>query len=150
VARRQSSALRRLRSAWLLPLVITLICVVLVPRLVDGYASLQWTRYHAPRGAAGRRGLEHARQAVRSATRTLDLTAPLPWAREASELGLQASRRVESDGDRAAALELYAELRASLDQARSSPLRGLGLGGVAGEARSLEAAAATAQPGATK
>ena len=75
MARRQSSALRRLRSAWLLPLVITLICGVLVPRLVDGYASLQWTRYHAPRGAAGRRGLEHARQAVRSATRTLDLTA---------------------------------------------------------------------------
>jgi len=147
VVRRQLFAPSRIRTAWLLPLLIIVLCVAVVPRLIDGYASLQWTRYHAPLGTSGRRGVEHARQAVRYAARTLELTAPLPWAGEAAQLGLDASRRVES-GDRQAALALYGELRAALDQVSAFPLRGLGLGRIAAEARSLETAAAAPQPGA--
>jgi hypothetical protein len=147
VVRRQLFAPSRIRAAWLLPLLIILLSVGCIPRLIDGYASLQWTRYHAPQGGPGRRGLEHARQAVRSAARTMERTAPLPWAGEAAQLGLDACRRVES-GDRPAARALYGDLRAALDRVSAFPLRGLGLGRVAAEVRSLESAAATQAPGA--
>lgn len=149
MVRRQPSAPSRVRAAWLLPLLIVILSVACIPRLIDGYASLQWTRYYAAQGAAGRRGVEQARQAVRHAARTLALTAPLPWAGEAAELALDASRRVES-GDRPAAVALYGELRAALDRVRAFPLRGLGLGRVASEVRSLETAAGTQEPGAAQ
>lgn len=149
MVRRQPFAPSRIRAAWLLPLLIIIMSLACIPRLIDGYASLQWTRYHAPQGGSGRRGLEHARQAVRSAARTMERTAPLPWAAEAAQLGLDACRRVES-GDRPAVLALYGELRTAVDRVSAFPLRGLGLGRVAAEVRSLESVAATQEPGASQ
>jgi hypothetical protein len=144
VVRRRLFALSRVRWAGLfLPLLAIFLAVACIPRLIDGYAALQWTRYHAPQGGPGRGSVAHAREAVRSAARTVRLTAPLPWAGSAAQLGLDAVRRLESSDPRTASA-LYGELAAALEDVRAFPLRGVGLRRAAEEARSRERAAAQA------
>ena len=57
---------------------VSLSCFLLVPRLMDGYAALQWVRYHAARGAAAEDPRAHLRGAALHAARALERIAPLP------------------------------------------------------------------------
>jgi hypothetical protein len=121
--------------------------LLVAPRFLEGHAALLWTRHHAAR-VAGPRAAEHARQAVRWGLKTLELTAPLPMAREGARLALGAARHMEAS-DSATAFSLYADLRAGLEQVSTSRVRGLGLGGLNAEARDGEErarAAATGEP----
>jgi hypothetical protein len=112
----------------------------LTPRLIHGHAAFQWTRYHVAVGPDSARPGDHARQAGRWAARTIELTAPLPFASSAARQALTLGRTVQ-DKHGAAALALYTDVRQALDGARASRVRGLGLGGLADEARRLEIAA---------
>jgi hypothetical protein len=120
----------------LLPLAL-LAALFLAPRAVDAHGALQWTRYHAARGASIPRAGENARQASRWAVRAIDAGAPLPEAAQAARLALDLAKTM-APKDHGAALAVYAEIRAALDRARASSVRGLGLGGLAAEARRLE------------
>jgi hypothetical protein len=113
--------------------VLLAVAAVGVPRLVDAWRALEWTRFHCARVAGPRPG-EQARRAGRAAARVVDLAAPLPWAREAARLALDAAGRLEGP-NRPSALAAYEEVEAALDRARSSVVRGLGLGALAEEAR---------------
>jgi hypothetical protein len=126
-------------------LALALLLGLLGPRVVDGYAALQWTAYHAASGPGSARPEEHARAAGRWASRALDRAAPLPYASDAARLALGLGRSLEPSR-RAAALALYSEVRASLDRARASPWRGIGLARLLAEARELEERARAAQP----
>jgi hypothetical protein len=109
---------------------------VVVPRMVDGYSALLWTRFHAERLGAPR-PVEHARRAGRFAARTVELTAPFPWAAEAAQVALSAARAHE-EANRTAAAALVAELRPALERVSASRVRGLGLAQVTAEARALD------------
>jgi hypothetical protein len=120
------------------------VACVLTPRLVEGYAALQATRFHAGRMGGPRVG-EHARKAGRAASRVIDLVAPLPWSREAARLALDAASSLEAR-NRPSALAAYEDVEAALQRVTASPLRGTGLGALADEARARrdEARAAAA------
>jgi hypothetical protein len=111
---------------------------VVVPRMVDGYSALLWTRFHSARLGVPR-PVEHARRAGKFAARTVELTAPFPWAAEAAQVALGAGRAHE-ETNRAAAAALVAELRPVLERVSASPVRGLGLAQAAAEARALDEA----------
>jgi hypothetical protein len=102
--------------------------------------ALDWTNWHAGRATKDTRPAEHVRQAGHWAARTVDAAAPLPWAADAASLALRLAQSVE-DKERVAALVAYTEVRASLDRARATRWRGIGLGRLAAEARQLEEAA---------
>jgi hypothetical protein len=119
----------------------SLSCFLLGPRLMDGYAALQWVRYHAARGAAAEDAPAHLRGAARHASHALERIAPLPWASEAAGLALDLGRRLEGRRHDQAALALYTEVRGALGRSRASAWRGLGLAGLAAEAERLERAA---------
>jgi hypothetical protein len=114
--------------------------VGLGPRLMDGWAALQWTRYYAALGAAG---AQHpgdvGNRAGRAAARVIDATAPLPTAQEAARLALDLGRNLEPAHAGMAAV-LYAHVRGALDRATASRVRGLGLAALADEARQRESA----------
>jgi hypothetical protein len=116
---------------------------LVVPRMVDGYSALLWTRFHAARLGTPR-ATEHARRAGRFAARTVELTAPFPWAAEAAQVALGAGRAHE-ETNRPAAAALVAELRPALERVSASRVRGLGLAEVTAEARALDEA--TRPPG---
>jgi hypothetical protein len=126
-------------SRFLYPLLLLVVAVALflAPRAVEAHGALQWTRYHAARGASIPRAGENARQAARWAVRAVDAGAPLPQAAEAARLALDLAKSL-APKDHGAALAVYAEVRAALDRACASSVRGLGLGGLAAEARRLE------------
>ncbi len=130
-----------------LALVLAALVLFLAPRLLDGHAAMQWTRYHAERATAGR-SVEHAREAGRAAVAALDLLAPLPWGAEAARVALDLGRRLSSR-DSSAALAVVGEVRGGLEQIRASRFRGFGLGSLADEARELEEQAAES-PGAAE
>ena len=115
-------------AAWLAAL---LAAAWLTPRLVEAYGALQWTRFHASRVAGPRPG-DHARRAAHAAARVIDLAAPLPWAREAAGLALDASRQLEAP-NKPSAVAAYEEVRGALDRAGASPIRRIGLGDLARE-----------------
>jgi hypothetical protein len=128
--------------AWSL---ILLASLVVAPRLMEGYGALLWTRFHAARASGPHPG-EHARKAGRAAARTIDLVAPLPWAREAAHLAMDAAGGLESQ-NRPSAISAYDDVRAALERATSSRFRGFGLGATAEEAgRKDEDARAAAEP----
>jgi len=106
--------------------------------MVDGYSALLWTRFHSGRLGAPR-PVEHARRAGKFAARTVELTAPFPWAAEAAEVALGAAR-VQQEPHRAVAAVLVAELRPALERVSASPVRGLGLAQVTADARALDEA----------
>jgi hypothetical protein len=108
------------------------------PRALDGHAAVAWTRHLSLRNQDTPRALD-ARAAGRWAARAIDALAPLPGAGEAARLALDYGRRL-APRDPAAARALATPVREALDRAVSSRLRGLGLGGLAEEARRLEAA----------
>jgi hypothetical protein len=110
------------------------------PRLIEGDAALQWTYYHATRGVAGEQPADSAREAARHAAIALDRLAPLPGGAEAARVALALGRELQAS-DRQAALELYSDVGAALEAMREVPVRGLGLGGLAAEARALAARA---------
>jgi hypothetical protein len=128
-------------AAWCVALVVA---CILTPRLVEGYAALQATRFHARRMGGARVG-EHARRAGRAASRVIDLVAPLPWSREAARLALDAAASLEPR-NRPSAIAAYDDVQAALERVAASPLRGAGLGALADEARARrdEARAAAA------
>jgi hypothetical protein len=128
-------------AAWLGAL---LVAAWLTPRLVDGYRALQWTRFHAARVGGPRPG-EHARKAAHAAARAIDLTAPLPWAREAARLVLDASNGLE-EPNRPSAEAACDEVRGALDRASASRFRRVGLGALAEEARARGDEARTPGP----
>jgi hypothetical protein len=106
------------------------------PRLASGYGALQWTRFHAAR-AREPRGAEHVRGAGRAAARTIDLLAPLPSAAEAARLALEAGREAR-ESNPATSAALFEDVRDALDRVTAGRIRGLGLGALAREARSLD------------
>ena len=120
-------------SAGILWICSVLLSIVVAPRLIEGYGALLWTRFHAARTSGPHAG-EHARKAGRAAARTIDLVAPLPWADEAARLAVDAASSLESQ-NRPSAVSALDEVRAALDRATASPLRGIGLGATASEAR---------------
>lgn len=107
---------------------------------MDGLGAFQWTRYYATRGIAGRRAAEQAERAGRFAARAVEDLAPLPLAVDAARLALDLGRGLEPR-DPAAAVALCSGLRPALEGVRASRLRGIGLGSLADEARSLEESA---------
>jgi hypothetical protein len=128
---------------------LLLVVAVVVPRAIDGYSALQWTRFHAARvgagvGAGSRAAGDHARRAGEAAARAVNLTAPFPWAGEAARLALDSGRAIQPSNP-AVAAALFADVRGALDRATASPLRGLGLWKMAEEARSLDEAARSAR-----
>ncbi|MBI3932832.1 MAG: hypothetical protein HY317_05405 [Acidobacteria bacterium] len=123
---------------------MTVLGLVLGPRLVDGGSALAWVRYHAARGRAVLPEGD-APRAGRWTARAVDLLAPLPQAREAARLGLDLGRSLEAESPKGA-LAVYTPVREALDRACASPVRGIGLGALAGEARALEARARAAGP----
>jgi hypothetical protein len=120
------------------------VAALLAPRLVDGYGALQWARFHAAR-ATGTRPGEHVRKAGRAAARVIDRVAPLPWAREAARLALDAAGSLEAP-NRPSAVAAYGEVRTALDEASASRIRGLGLGAITEEARARDDEARAAAP----
>jgi hypothetical protein len=109
---------------------------LLGPRLMDGFAALEWARYHAGRVASARHPVDEAGRLGRWAARAVDRLAPLPGAREAAELALGVARGAQDDPRlRRAALT---PLAATLDAVRRSWLRGLGLAEAYEEAQRLE------------
>jgi hypothetical protein len=138
---------RSLRSSLVLAAAfgLLLLIAVVVPRAMDGYSALQWTRFHAARvGSGSRTAADHARRAGESAARAVDLTAPFPWAAEAARLALDSGRAIQASNP-AVAATLFAGVRAALDRATASPLRGFGMWKAADEARSLDDAARSAR-----
>jgi hypothetical protein len=139
-------AVRRRRRRFPLGLALDAVLVALLaglyhaPQALSAWVAWEWTRFHHQRAAPQAGAGHEARQAGRWAARALDAEALLPWSRRAVSMALDAARVVEPD-DPAAAREVYAELRAALERARSSPFRGIGLGALVGEARRLEQAA---------
>ena len=105
----------------------------LTPRIVEGYAAIQATRFHARRVNGPRAG-EQARKAGHAASRVIDLVAPLPWSREAARLALDAASSLEPR-NRPSALAAYDEVQGALDRALASSIRGAGLGPLAEETR---------------
>jgi len=131
------------RRRWSIDLALILVIaggLGLGPRLMDGWAALQWTRYYAALGAAG---AQHpgdvGNRAGRAAARAIEATAPLPTAQEAARLALDLGRNLEPAHPGMAAV-LYGHLRGALDRATASRVRGLGLQALADEARQREAA----------
>lgn len=112
---------------------------LLGPPLFTGWNALEWTRHYAT-VETSTRPAERAQMAARWATRALDRLAPLPAASEAARLALEVGRGVEAERP-AAALELYAGLRATLERLSASSWRGHGLAPLLAEARSREQAA---------
>jgi hypothetical protein len=121
--------------------------VIVAPRLAEGYGALQWVRFHS-RLVGASHGADHARRAGHSAARVVDLAAPLPWAREASGLALEAAQSLGARNT-ASAAAVYLEVRGALDRAQSSPVRGHGMEDVAARARKLDDEARTRASGAT-
>jgi hypothetical protein len=111
--------------------------LALGPRWIDGRAALEWTRYYAAEAPGSERPAEAARRAGRAAARAVDRAAPLPFASDAARLALDLGRNLAAR-EPEAALALYREVGAALRRARRSPLRGLGLAGLAAEAGALE------------
>jgi hypothetical protein len=131
------------RSARLLDLTLALVVAAvfaLAPRLTDGLAALEWTRYYASRGAAPRRAVEQAERAGRAAARAIELGAPLPAASQAARLTLDLGRNL-APREPAAAAVLFGHVSRALARASEGRLTGLGLAGLAEEARGLEQAA---------
>lgn len=125
----------------------TLLVVSLAaPRLVAGYGGLQTTRFHAGRVSGPHPG-EHARKAAHAAARVVDQVAPLPWARAAARLALDAAATLEAR-NRPSAIAAYGELGAALDRATSSSVRGIGLDALADEVRARREETRAATPGA--
>lgn len=148
---RQPSTVGR-RGGWRGNLLIALtigLALFLGPRVIDGWAGFEWTKYYAVHGIAGRRAMEQAERAGRAAARAVENLAPLPPAADAARLTLGLARDLEAR-DPAAAAALCAPLSEALDRTAAAPLRGRGLGVLAAEAHSLEASArARSKPGAT-
>jgi hypothetical protein len=113
--------------------------VTLVPRAIDGYAALEWTRYHAGRMAGARRSAAEAGRVGRWASRAVDRLAPSPWAAEAAELARGVAR--DADPPRAARAALTPVV-ATLELVCRSRLRGFGLGPALEEARRQQRALA--------
>jgi hypothetical protein len=135
VARRPPSRPRR-RSIDLLLLLIIAGAALLGPRLVDGLAALEWTRYYARHGA-DTRPWDLGHKAGRSAARAIERLAPLPQAAEAAHLAMGIGQLLE-DQNPAAALTLYTQLRSALERTQSSRVQGLGLAAVSAEAKTRE------------
>ena len=133
VARRQP------RRRFFLELVLLLLLAagLLAPRLLDARAALLWTRYLAAQDPATTHPSERAQKTARFAALAVDKGAPLPWAAEAARHGLDVGRQLEVENP-ALAAGVYGEVRAALDRACASRLRGLGLAGLAAEAHGLE------------
>lgn len=129
MARRRSS---RRYSIDLLLLFLGLFLALGVPRLIDGYSAVQWTRHAAAQepDPLGQR----SRSLGRHAARTIEATAPLPWAREATRLALAFAERQQVT-NRPASVALYEQVAQALERATETPGRGLGLGTYAEEAR---------------
>jgi hypothetical protein len=108
-------------------------------RLCAGHAALLWTEYYVSHGTEKTRA-ENAFKAGRAASRAIDLLAPLPDARTAARLALSLGEALEVQNPEAA-LDLSSEVYSALARARSSRLRGIGLGDLADEAGALEARA---------
>jgi hypothetical protein len=117
--------------------VLLLLGLLVTPRVLEARAAFAWTSWHVAQGKLVPRAGEHVRQAGHWAGRTIDLSAPLPWAAEAAQQAL-AFGQATQDKDRVASLSLYTEVRAALDRALASRWRGLGLEALATEARRLE------------
>ncbi len=120
--------------------VLLVLGLLLAPRVLEGRAALLWTTWHAARATGAARPAEHVRLAGHWAARTVDASAPLPWAADAASLALGLGQAVE-DKERVAALVAYTEVRAALDRVRATRWRGVGLGALAAEARRREEAA---------
>jgi hypothetical protein len=140
VRRARSFSFGRL-AAQTLGLLLIAAAATLAPRLAEGYGSLQWVRFHA-RLTGAPHGADHARRAAHAAARAVDLTAPLPWAREAAGLALDAALSLGAK-NAASAAAVYLETRSALDRAASSSVRGLGLEDVTARARKLDDEART-------
>ena len=113
-------------------------CVLLaeVPRLVDGYLALQWTRHFAARNDQEPRALD-ARPAGRWTARAVDGLAPLPQAWEAARLAMGFARRLQVK-DAAAARALLAPVREAVERAEASWWRHFGAGELREEIWQLE------------
>ena len=131
----RSSSVGRL-AAQTLGLIFVAGAVIVAPRLTEGYGALQWVRFHS-RLVGAFHGADHARRAGHSAARVVDLVAPLPWAREASGLALEAAQSLGAR-NAASAAAVYLEVRGALDRAQSSSVRGYGIEDVAARARRLD------------
>ena len=125
----------------LLFLLVAVPAVVLAPRALEAHAAVQWTRFLGGRAASAARPGENAQQAARWAVRALDAAAPLPDAGEAARTALDLAKGL-TPREHDAALSVFTDVRAALDRACASKLRGLGLSELAEEARRLEADAA--------
>ncbi len=123
-------------TAQILALALIAAAVLAGPRLAEGYGDLQWVRFHV-RLMSAPRGADHARRAGHAAARVVDLVAPLPWAREAAGLALDAAQSLSAKNAVSAAA-VYAEVRGALDRASSSPVRGFGIEDVVARARTLD------------
>ena len=121
----------------------TALALFLGPRLIDTRSALLWTRHYAALEPPLARPADVARGAGRSAGRAVERGAPLPWVAEAVRNALDCGRTLGEEHP-GAALALYGEVRSALDGARSSRLRGLGLGALAEEVRALEESARSA------
>jgi hypothetical protein len=117
----------------------------LTPRIVEGYAAIQATRFHARRISGPRAG-EQARKTGHAASRVIDLVAPWPWSREAARLALDAASSLEPR-NRPSAIAAYDEVGGALERALASPVRGAGLGLLAEEARARRDEARAAASG---
>ncbi len=107
------------------------------PRVVDGYAALQWTRYYVRHGQGDLKVWDYGHRTGRVAARAVERLAPLPQAGEAARLGLEVGQALQAQ-NAAAALTVYTPLRVELEAARANRLRGLGLGAVAAEVKARE------------
>jgi hypothetical protein len=121
-------------------LALVALALFLGPRLIDARSALLWTRHYAALEPPFARPADVARGAGRSAARAVERGAPLPWAAEAARNAIDCGRALGEE-DPGAALALYGAVRSALDGARSSRLRGLGLGALADEVRALEESA---------
>jgi hypothetical protein len=135
-----------LLAAQTLGLILIAAVALVAPRIAEGYGALQWVRFHA-RLAGAAHGADHARRAGHAAARVVDLAAPLPWAREATSLALDATLSLGAKNAPSAAA-VYLEVRSALDRAQSSPVRGHGMEDVAARARKLDDEARTRATGA--
>jgi len=155
VAIRKPPVRRSPRSRWLVQALAGLAlvgAVLLGPRIFEGRAALQWTRYHAS-GRSELRPGEWARQTARWAARSVDLLAPLPGGAEAASLAVGVARDLEAQHPREAA-SLCQPLERTLTRVGASRWRSLGLAGpllecqaVRARAESRALAEPAAQPG---
>jgi hypothetical protein len=119
---------------------------LLGPRLMDGLAALDWTRYHVGRCPSARHPAEEAAKAARWSALAIDRLAPLPPAATAARLALDLGHSLAAKEPRAVQA-LCLQVRGALDGVAAQPLRGLGLGALAEEARALESATASRAQG---